>query len=394
MSPWLVLAYGSFLVLSAPQQLSWSQLSSRNGDLPAPGPSTQQTASLVLDIDRDGINDFVIGAREKAPALVWYRRERNGWTKCVIEKEFLPIEAGGAFHDIDRDGDLDIVMGDDASGNRVYWWENPYPRYDPDSAWTRRFIKESGGKKHHDQIFGDFDGDRRAELVFWNQGERKLYLAEIPDDPRAAGSWRAFEIFSWESGECEGLAGADIDGDGKLDIVGGGRWFKHDGGTRYASRLIDETQSFSRAATGQLKKGGRPEVVFVVGDGVGRLKWYEWSGASFIGHDLFGEDVIHGHSLAVADCNNDGNLDIFCAEMSRWTRAASDHPEARSWILLGDGKGNFTRTLVSKGLGNHESRVADLDGDGDLDILSKPYSWDTPRIDVWINQIVKSAPHK
>jgi hypothetical protein len=383
------------LGLSAAQQFSWSQLSSRSGDLPAPGNSTQQTASLVLDIDLDGINDFVIGAREKAPALVWYRRGPHGWTKFAIDKEFLPIEAGGAFHDIDRDGDLDIVMGDDASGNKIYWWENPYPRYDPESAWTRRFIKESGGKKHHDQIFGDFDGDGKAELVFWNQGERRLYLAEIPDDPKAAGAWRSIEIFSWESGECEGLTGADIDGDGKLDIVGGGRWFKHEGGTRYTAHLIDETQRFSRAAAGQLKKGGSPEVVFVVGDGVGRLKWYEWSGASFTGHDLMGEDVIHGHSLAVADCNNDGNLDIFCAEMARWTRASSaDHPEARSWILLGDGQGHFTRTLVSKGFGNHESRVADLDGDGDLDILSKPYSWDTPRIDVWINQIVKSASYK
>src|SRR4030095_425765 len=38
-SPWLVLAYGSLLVLSAPQQLSWSHLSRRNGELPAPGAS-------------------------------------------------------------------------------------------------------------------------------------------------------------------------------------------------------------------------------------------------------------------------------------------------------------------------------------------------------------------
>jgi len=29
--------------------------------------------------------------------------------------------------------------------------------------------------------------------------------------------------------------------------------------------------------------------------------------------------------------------------------------------------------------------VADLDGDGDLDILNKPYTWETPRVDVWLN---------
>ena len=30
--------------------------------------------------------------------------------------------------------------------------------------------------------------------------------------------------------------------------------------------------------------------------------------------------------------------------------------------------------------------MADLNGDGKLDILSKPYNWDTPRVDVWLNR--------
>ncbi len=32
-----------------------------------------------------------------------------------------------------------------------------------------------------------------------------------------------------------------------------------------------------------------------------------------------------------------------------------------------------------------EGKLADLDGDGDLDILNKPYNWEAPRIDVWLN---------
>jgi len=32
----------------------------------------------------------------------------------------------------------------------------------------------------------------------------------------------------------------------------------------------------------------------------------------------------------------------------------------------------------------HEARVADLNGDGWLDILDKPYNWETPRVDVWL----------
>ena len=40
---------------------------------------------------------------------------------------------------------------------------------------------------------------------------------------------------------------------------------------------------------------------------------------------------------------------------------------------------------AATGIDNHESRVADLDGDGDLDIVGKPYSFDTPRLDIWLN---------
>ena len=43
------------------------------------GASEQQTASIVLDVDRDGLQDFVIAARRKAPALVLYRRDAAGW---------------------------------------------------------------------------------------------------------------------------------------------------------------------------------------------------------------------------------------------------------------------------------------------------------------------------
>lgn len=240
----------------------WIHLSSENREIPVPGPSTQQTACLIMDVDKDGMNDFIIGSRKAGPSVLWYRRTDTGWTKYLIDNTTLPIEAGGTFHDIDGDGDLDIVFGADWQSNKVWWWENPHPNYDPTSVWIRREIKNSGLSKHHDQIFGDFDGDGDMELVFWNQGPKhqvsKLFIANIPIDPRSLQSWTYTEIFSSPS-EIEGLAKCDIDGDGKMDIVGGGRWFKHNGATSYTPNTIDADQSFTRVACGQLKKGGWPE---------------------------------------------------------------------------------------------------------------------------------------
>jgi hypothetical protein len=98
--------------------------------------------------------------------------------------------------------------------------------------------------------------------------------------------------------------------------------------------------------------------------------------------------MVHGHSLQLADIDGDGHLDIFAAEMAKWQerKAEPDHPDATAWILLGDGQGRFRTTVLSRGIDFHEARVADLDGDGDLDILDKPYNWDAPRVDVWLNQ--------
>lgn len=359
----------------------WVHLSSTRGELPRLGSSAEQTASVVFDFDRDGVNDFAIAARGRGPSIVGYRRSATGWDAYAIEPETLAIEAGGVDYDIDGDGDRDLVFGGDYSDPHLWWWENPHPNHDPETPWKRREIKNSGPNKHHDQTIGDFDGDGRAELVFWNQKGDRLLLAEIPENPQQTEPWPFVEIFHSE-GESEGLTQGDIDGDGRLDLVGGGRWFKYDGANGYRPQTIDDGQKFARVAVGQLVPGDRPEVVFVVGDGRGPLQWYQWDGSQWIGRDLLGFEVDHGHSLAVGDVNGDGHLDIFCAEM----RLDGGNDDAKMWVFYGDSRGQFTREELATGFGNHESKLADLDGDGDLDILGKPYNWETPRLDIWLNE--------
>jgi FG-GAP-like repeat len=378
-------------------RIAWKHLSTKNGDLPLPNSGTQETSATVFDIDKDGVNDFVITERTAAPAVVWYRRGANGWTRYVIEPEPLRIEAGSTFMDVDGDGDLDFIAGGDWKSNEVWWWENPYPNFDPKIGWKRHLIKKSGGAKHHDSATGDFFGDGKKELVFWNQDSHKLLMAQIPADPRNAGLWPLTEIYSYSVSsqpeqrgkaasfkginEHEGLAVGDVDGDGKLDIVAGGIWFRNLGGAKFEPNVIDAGYAFSRAAAGHLLTGEkREQVVLVIGDGEGPLMWYDLVKGTWEAHKI--ADIKYGHNIQLIDFNHDGNLDIFTAEQ----RLNCQNPDSKIYLFLGDGKGNFEPTAVATGLDSHESKVADLNGDGRLDILSKPYNCGTPGLDILLNE--------
>ena len=260
----------------------------------------------------------------------------------------MRLEAGGTHNDVDGDGDLDIVYGEDDLGNDIHWWENPSPVFDPAVPWVRHVIKDGGSFLHHDVIFGDVDGDGADEFIFWSSAN-DLQIAEIPADP-SAGAWPFTTIFS-DPDQNEGLAIADVNLDGVDDIVAAGRWFEYVDPVTWIVHVVDPAMEFTRAAAGQLIPGGRPEIVFVIGDeylptytGDSHLTMYEWDGAAWVATELLPELTHAGHSLDIVDVNADGLLDIFSAEMT-----IGGNTDAKGRVLYGDGTGGFVVQEFSTG---------------------------------------------
>lgn len=391
-----VLAVSVSFAQNAPQQpVQWKHLSTVTGDLPLPSHGTEQTTLTLADFAHDGHPAFILTERTAADSVVLYRNIKGAWTRSVIEPRPTQIEAGGVALDIDGDGNLDFIAAGDYRSNEIWWWRNPYPHMD--QPWQRYTMKHSAGNKHHDQMKADFDGSGRPQIVFWNQGSQGLFIAKAPADPIHSDAWPITQIYHYSTdsqpdqlgkspdwkgiNEHEGLAVLDIDGDGKPDIVGGGRWFRNLGDLKFEENPIDPRYSFSRTAAGKLiKDSARPQVLFVVGDGAGPLNMYDWQKGTWVAKKI--ADIKFGHTLQIADFDGDGNLDIFCAEQ----RLDGANPESKAYIFYGDGKGNFKQTVVAEGIDFHEAKVSDLNGDGRPDIISKPYNYQSPRIDIFMNE--------
>lgn len=363
----------------------WRQVSNHTDAFSQAGVGPQSSA-LVFDVDHDGRDDFVIGGWAEDTSMVWFRSKADGFERYLIDNRQSHIEAGGDAFDIDQDGDLDIVQGGSWNTNEVWWWENPHPNHEPTQPWKRYWIKAQGKNQHHDQIVGDFDGDGSAELAFWNQQGRSLFLADVPVTPKDPASWQPVAIWSWPRGSnYEGLAKADVDLDGKEDLIGGGQWFKHKRDKEFEARIVDPDYGFSRSAVGDFVEGDRPEILLGSGDSQGPLNLYEWREGAWKRSTLIA-NLDHGHALQTGDLNRDGHLDIYTAEMHTPGPASA----CKQIVLYGDGRGGFNKQVVSTGLGAHESKLGDLDGDGDLDILQKDFD-SQRRIDVWFNEQCFSA---
>jgi len=321
----------------------------------------------LVDVDKDGDLDWIAGCN--GGDIWWFEyKGPDNWIRHLLGQK-APTDVGGTAFDIDGDGWVDQVSGQ-------AWYRNTgKPR-------EQEFIKyPNGAINTHDNVAADIDGDKKLDLVAMSD-RSALYWYKIPADPTM--KWKGRKIGGAVHGGVDPAGIADIDGDGDNDVVRSNVWFENlDGkGTQWAEhKNIDFGQPKARFPlmtktwVVDLDKDGDNDVVQAEGDCLsGRVAWHEnkdGKGRIFARHliaDKAGQDY---HSLAVADFDNDSDLDVF----------SGGGPLTKSpphkWFIWEnlDGKGqNWKQHLILSGKRCHEAKAADVDGDGDIDICSKPWN--------------------
>lgn len=336
-------------------------------DRDLPGDSYGQTC--LVDVDQDGDLDFITGGKDLAKTVYWFEFQGSDkWVRHVIGTDH-PSDVGGTALDVDEDGWLDHVTGG-------VWFRNTgKPRSEP----FERIVFDKELNAVHDLVAADLDHDGRLDVITMSD-KNNLRWYRISTNPREP--WEKHDI---ASGVHAGVALGDLDNDGDLDIARSNAWFENaDGkGTRWLQHPIpfgNPGQPYplaTRCVVVDINKDGHRDLVMTENEiKSGKIAWLEnedGKGLSWKVHALrAGDSAPRGayHSLAVADFDNDGDPDIFTVEME--AIAGARPPRWFIWENV-DGKGGdfVERVIVDNGLGGHEAVVADIDGDGDIDIASK-----------------------
>jgi len=335
------------------------------------GPS-ERTLCVAGDFNGDGLPEVMIGARRPRGELYWIGRTNAGdWATHMVDGDCGPLEAGGTFMNIRGRRRGDFVAGHDASMRTVFWWECPE---DPTRPWARREIFSMPATQSHDQLAADLDGDGQEELYFWNQGSGAIFGAALPGDPTVS-PWPTVRPIAQGVRE-EGLAVADVDDDGRVELIAGlswyrpkesGLWERHEFTTGYVS---------PRLAAADFDGDGRTEIIVAEGDAslfgreFGRLTMFHSSGdpaAPWQGEVLH-DRLLDPHTLAVADFNADGRPDLMVAELGNPNGPHRWPPR----VLIFYNRGSrFEPVVVSEGVSVHEGRVVEIDGH--VGIVGKPY---------------------
>ena len=292
--------------------------------------------------------------------------------KSTWESDYSADSNDVVLGDIDGDGSLDMVVGNWLDDNRVYlnkdgkFMQKPHWESNTHGATTSLALGDLDKDGDLDLIVGsqDYDPDQNGPLPTI-KGSVQIYY-------NSNGNYSQTPQTTILDRNVFALSLGDIDNDGYLDLADDGTIFLNSNG------IISATPS-------QVLIGGNPAWGDVNNDGFLDLALSQWAGGNWNSgyNQLFlnnggtlsstphwtSSDSSDTESQAWGDVDNDGDLDLAIGNYDLTQFGANYHSAVQVYL---NSNGNLSQTADwSFDLGTTNSIAwADLDGDGDLDLVA------------------------
>lgn len=266
------------------------------------------TDILWVDVDGDGLSDVVCGA--------WWYKNPN-WERRQIPGVAQVLNA----FDIDKDGRKEIIClkGNPGELNNELCWLKPI---DPiNFKWEEHKIGSGSGDWPHSTLIASLLPGGRIAIAVGYHNRAYPELFEAPDNLTSA--WKRRVLAQIPYGE--EMALCDLDGDGIMDIVAGPYWLENKGDGAFIPHLLVEGfNSVCRVAIADINGDKRLDIVVseekvdwnIKRSYFARVAWLENTGdprkKKFIPHTI--DRIICPHSLSLADLDGDGKLEIIAGE--------------------------------------------------------------------------------
>lgn len=210
-----------------------------------PGPKLARSGPwerfAVMDVVDNESPMFTDVTGDGIPELVCIQDAKFGYAEIPADPTakwaFHPVSEPGPYQrfthgigtgDVNDDGRIDILSKDG-------WWE--HPQSITSAVWVFHPFEFSaaGGAQMYAY---DFDGDKKNEVVTSLAAHSYGLAVYKKKDPNSADGWSRIDIMTDKAdtsptglaiSQLHAIALEDVDGDGKLDIVTGKRFWAHNG---------------------------------------------------------------------------------------------------------------------------------------------------------------------